>query len=248
MILTYKKFGNQGNEQGSALVYILIAIALLAALTASFMKPSSQQTTSQSIFNSVTELNSQVNFVRSAIQECVLTYPSGDTGLIGTDNTPYPINPTSTYLASPTPADDADPTTNADGDLVRHIGCPGNPGTNDHSKIFTGTSGKFMPPPPNLFGEWEYFNGVDGVFFYTWTDKSDAFLQSAMQKLDEQYSECEADVIDASGGDIELTSTAAVADPKCLSGNTCIRVWITTQASAVYNGDTDGEEAAASCP
>ena len=35
----------RANERGSALVYILIAIALLAALTISFMNPSSNQTT-----------------------------------------------------------------------------------------------------------------------------------------------------------------------------------------------------------
>ncbi len=225
---------------GSALVYILIAIALLAALTASFMKPASQQTTSQNTFNTITELNSQINFIRSAIQECVLTYPSGDSGLIGTSNTPYPINPSSSYFTA-APKSGA-----AANDQVRNILCPGNPGnSNDHADMFGGTSGKFFPTSVNLFGEWEYFNGVDGVFFYTSTDKTDAFLQTALAKLDNQYSECEADVVDASGGDIELASTA-IGDPICPNGSTCMRIWMITNVSAVYNGDTDGEEAA--CP
>ena len=224
-------------QSGSALVYILIAIALLAALTSSFMKPSSQQTTSQSTFNTVTELNSQANFIRSAVQECVLTYPAGEDGLIGSTNTPYPINPSSTHLASPV-ADDE----------VQHIRCPGNPGgsSNDHSKIFSGASGKFMPPPPNLFEEWEYFNGSDGVFFYISTDKSDAFLQTAMQKIDDQFSECEADIINASTAAVELTSTAAASDPKCASGDVCMRVWLVTKDSAFYGGDSDNDEVA--CP
>lgn len=233
----------RSSETGGALVYILIAIALLAALTASFMKPSSQQTTAQSSFNAITKLNSQIEYVRSAIQECVLTYPGGDRGasgtggLIGTDNTPYPINPSSTYLTSPSA-----------NDQVRFIRCPGNPGNStDHADIFAGASGKFMPPPPDLFEEWIYYNGVDGVFFYTQTDKTDAFLQTAMAKLDEQFSECEADVVDASAAQIELTSTAAAGDPKCPNGSTCFRVWMIIQASAVYNGDTDGEETAAGC-
>lgn len=225
------------NQRGSALVYILIAIALLAALTSSFMKPSSQQTTSQSTFNTVTELNSQANFIRSAVQECVLTYPAGEDGLVGTTNTPYPINPSSTHLLTP-----------ALNDQARHIRCPGNPGgsSNDHSQIFSGASGKFMPPSPNLFEEWEYFNGSDGVFFYIATDKSDAFLQTAMQKIDDQFSECEADIVDATGGNIELTSTAGASDPKCLEGFVCMRVWLVTKNSAVYNGDAGGDEAA--CP
>jgi len=243
----YNKIDQRQDEQsGSALVYILVAIALLAALTASFMRPSSQQTTSQSTFNTVTELNSQVNFIRSAIQECVLTYPAGDIGLIGTDNIPYPINPTSTFLTSPTPADDGDDTTNNDGDLVRHIRCPGNGPTTDHADIFAGSSGKFMPPPANLFYEWEYYNGVDGVFFYTRTDKSDAFLQTALTKLDNQYSECEADVMRPSGADFDMTSTAVGTDPVCPDGETCFRVWMITQGTAVY--EAGGEEALAGCP
>lgn len=231
------------SEKGSALIYILIAIALLAALTVTFMEPSSQQTTSQNTFEAVSDMNAQVNYIRSAIQECVLTYPAGDSGLIGTNNTPYPINPSSTYFSA-APKSGA-----AANDQVRNIMCPGNPGSsNDHAEIFSGTSGKFLPPPPDLFGEWYYFSGTDGVFFYTSTDKSDAFLQTALQKLDEQFSECEADIIDATGGTVELTSTAAGTDPKCVSGSTCFRVWVLAKAAAAgaYNGDTDGDEAA--CP
>lgn len=105
-----------------------------------------------------------------------------------------------------------------------------------------------MPPPPDLFEAWEYYSGVDGIFFYTQTDKTDSFLQSAMLKLDEQFSECEADVVDASGSIIELTSTATAGDPKCPNGSTCFRVWLITQPTATYLGDTDGEEAAVPCP
>ena len=226
----------KSNASGSALVYILIAIALLAALTASFMRPSSQQTTAQSSFNTMAKLKSQIEFVRSSIQECVLTYPLGDSGNLTASNRPYPINPSSTYLASP-----------AGNDELAHIGCPGNPGnSNDHGKIFGGRSGKFMPPSPELFEPWVYYNGTDGVFFFAETNKTDAFLQTAMERLDGEFSECEADVVDATGGQIELTSTAAGTDPKCPNGSTCFRVWIIAQASNVYNGDTDNDEAG--CP
>jgi len=223
-------------ECGSALVYILIAIALLAALTVTFMEPSSQQTTSQSTFNTAADISGQTSFIRSSIQECVLTYPGGDPALSGTSNIPYPINPTSTYLLTPD--------TN---NQVRNIRCPGNPGTsNNHADIFSGSSGKFLAPPPALFDEWVYYNGTDGVFFFTGTNKTDAFLQTALRKLDEQFSECEADVIDASASQRELTSTAAGADPKCTAGRYCFRVWMIARPSNVYLGDTEGDEA--SCP
>lgn len=203
-------------QSGGALVYVLIAIALLAALTASFMKPSSQQTTAQSSFNAITKVKSQVEFIRSSIQQCVLINPLGDTTLTGNRNRPYPINPSSTYLVSPVADDD-----------VSEIRCPGDPGvSNDHAKIFTGRSGRFLPPPPDLFEPWKYYNGDDGVFFYTSTNKTDAFLQTALEKLDNEFSSTEADIIDATGGEEELTSTALASDPKCLSGYSCFRIWV----------------------
>lgn len=209
-------------QRGSAFVYILIAIALLAALTASFMKPASQQTTAQGSFKSVTGLKSQIEFARSAIQECVLNYPDGDGS---TYLSPWPMNPSSTYLTSPSGDDN-----------LENIGCPGNPGggSQDHAKIFSGSSGKFLPPPPDLFEPWVYHNGADGIFFYNSTDKTDSFIQTALEKLDGQFSNCEADVIDATGGQEELTSTAGASDPKCPNGSTCFRIWIIVNGSAVY--------------
>ncbi len=230
-------------QRGSALVYILIAIALLAALTVTFMQPSSQQATSQRSFESFTALKTQIDFIRSSIHECVLVYPGGDSNLIGTANFPFPINPSSSFF------DGFPDTPNADNDEVRNARCPGNPGNSqDHADIFAASFGKFLAPPPDLFEEFIYYNGADGVFFYTQTDKTDAFLQTAMAKLDDEFSECEADVVDASGGQVEMTSTADASDPKCPNNSTCFRVWMMIQPSAAgaYNGDTDTDEA--SCP
>lgn len=234
-------------ECGSALIYILIAVALLAALTASFMEPSSQQTQSQNSFKTYSELASQVSFIQSAIQECVIGHSGGDSNLTSTEqkNPPYPINPMDPYFDTQavTPGSAADNSINA-------TRCPGNPGDDpDHLELFSGISGKYMPPPPALFEEWEYYNGDDGVFVFTRTDKSDAFLQTALQKLDEKYSECEADIIDASSGDVSLTTDTTPGSTGvrvCPDGSMCFRVWLLSDTTAVYQ--TGGDEDLAGCP
>lgn len=213
------------------------------------MGSSSQQTSSQSSFRAVSDIKSQVDTIRSAVQECVLSYQKGDKGVdisgSGTDpdaRRNFPLKPSSDHFSSAT----IGPTS---GRLVKDFRCPGNPGNEDinHAMIFKGTSGKFLPPPPDLFEDWQYYNGIDGVYFWTGTNKSDAFIGTALQKLDDQYGECEADVIDASSGAVNLDSDSP-AETQCASGYRCLRVRLTITDSAVYNGDSDGDEAAASCP
>lgn len=250
-----------GGQRGSALIYILIAIALLALLTVSFMQPASQQTQSQNTFKMVSDLQSQIDFIRATVQECVALHYKGDARrpasciaayVSGIPNCPgeedeganhrYPIKPNSLYFDN----NGVDPNGIADR-LVRNLRCPGNPSGNpNHAAIFSAASGKFMPSPPDLFEEWQWYNGDDGVFFWIQTNKSDAFIQSALQKLDEKFSECEADIIDTSfpaAGDKDLDSNADVA---CPNGYTCFRVWMIANASNIYPGDADGDEAA--CP
>lgn len=248
----------RGCERGSALVYILIAIALLAALTITFMEPSSQQTQSQNTFKTTSALQSQIDFITSSIQECVLKHPSGDATIdnsaSGTDpgaNRLYPLNPNSDHLEAADRSGDQ---------FVRNLRCPGvtsednwrdssgiiqnNGNDNQHPKIFGVTTGKIFPPAPDLFGEWQWYNGDDGIFFWTETDKSDAYLQTALEKLDELYGECEADIIDATGGDEDLDSDSTYT---CANGSLCFRLWMRANAAtAVYNGDSDGDEAG--CP
>lgn len=226
----------RASETGSALVYILIAIALLAALTMSFMEPSSQQTSSQNTFKTVADLQGQVDTIRSAIQECLLLYPQGDSTINngGGGSDPgalknYPINPDSTHYTTATPGRSGDR-------LVRNLRCPGNSTTSDpedHALLFSSVSGKFLAPAPDLFQDWQYYNGTDGVYFWTQTNKTDAYITAALEKLDEKFSECEADVIDASGGAEDLDS-AATALTQCPNDHICFRVWMIDNGSAPH--------------
>lgn len=246
--MSLKLSQQKSKETGSALIYILIAIALLAALTFTFMEPSSQQGSSQGSFKSLSAIEAQVNTIRSAIQECVLSYPKGDKTIDATagGSDPYakkmyPINPDSTHYTAATPG-------RAGNKLVKNIRCPGNnPGgvnVKDHALIFSDQSGRFLPPPPDLFNDWVYYNGRDGVYFYTYTNKTDAFLETALLKLDEKFSECEADVIESGGAAKDIDSDGVQT---CAANNLCFRVRVFKNDSAEYNGDTDGDETAAGC-
>lgn len=221
-------------ESGSALVYILIAIALLAALTVTFMEPSSQQTSSQNTYKLASDIKAQADFITSAVQECVLSWRGGDATIdtTGTGTDPgaskvYPINPDSLHFTGATvgPAGDRN---------VAHLRCPGNPGDDkNHAPLFSGNSGKFMPPPPDLFEDWEWYNGADGVFFWIGTPKTDPYIQTALQKIDSMYSDCEADIIDATSGAVKLDSVASGQTVECANGRTCFRVRITRLSGAV---------------
>lgn len=233
-------------DKGSALVYILIAIALLAALTVSLMEPSSQQTQSQGSTNLVTDIGGQVSFITSSISECVLSHPDQDSELTTTEqkNAPYPINPMDPYFdtQSATPASDVD-------DKVTNIRCPGNPGgsgpTNqNHARIFGGASGKFLPPAPALFTDWTYYNGADGIYIMTTSSKTDPFISSALTKLDAKYSNCESEVIDRrSAAALSITTDTTPGDSgvrTCAAGSICFRYWVVLKATAIHQD--------ASCP
>ena len=225
------KTKNSKSERGSALVYILIAIALLAALTVTFMEPSSQQTTSQSGFRTTTEVKSQIDVIRSSVQECVLRYGGGDQTINDSTTTDpgarkeFPLNPSSSHLPSAYTASSV--IASGDERAVKHIRCPGHrdSAANEHQLIFGGNTGKYLPAPPALFNEWQWYNGNDGVFFWISTDKSDAYLKSSLEKLDENFSKCESDVIDASGGAIDMDSDST-AQATCPNGAICFRVWM----------------------
>lgn len=229
--LIKEKKAQRASEKGSALVYILIAIALLAALTVSFMEPSSQQTSSQNTFKTVSALRGQIDTIRSAIQECILIYPNGDTNITETGyNPPFPLTPDSTYL--PTAGGFRASDKNAE-----NLRCPGNnTGTVDeHIALFGGGSGKFLPPPPDLFENWQYYNGPDGAFYWTESSKSDAFIATALARLDERFAECESDIIDATSGAVSLDGGTTVA---CSAGSTCFRVWLLTDNETVADAAT----------
>ena len=222
-------------QSGSAFVYILIAIALLAALTVTTMQSSSQSSQTQNATKVVSQLNSQIGFIQSAVQECVISHPGGAAGYNTGDNSnngsgtwganaPYPVNPN----AAPLMSNDTDR-------KVKNIRCPGDhpsSDSNDHADIFGGSSGRFLPPAPDLFKDWKWYNGKEGVFFWIATEKSDPFIETAFDKLNEKMADCQVDwntnlgmPADDDGDD------AAVSTPDCTTDEKCLRYWMVINSS-----------------
>lgn len=210
-------------ERGSALVYILIAIGLMAALTVSFMNSDSQQSRSQNAFKVAQTLNAQIQTIRSAIEGCTILYPGGDNTVAGSTDpgyiTPYPVNPDSDHFTGSTLGKETDRS-------IAGIRCPGNPGdTNDHTPIFGASTGKNAPTAPDILENWVYFNGTKtvgsttytGVYIMTRSSRSDPYIVEAFDKVDSQFTGCEVDSVDAT-------------DDDCPAGNVCLRYWIVRQA------------------
>lgn len=233
------------SSRGSALIYVLIAVALLAALTVSMMEPSGQQAQSQNATNLGADVESQIGFITAAISECVIGHPDQDSGLTSTEqkNAPYPINPRDPYFT----AQSADPGSDSD-DNVEHIRCPGSPGgtgpnNQDHARIFGGASGKFLAPPPSLFDPWNYYNGADGVAIMLVTNKTDAAIKTGLDRLDDKFSECEAEVIDRREYGAKTissdTTPGDTADRTCPAGSLCFRYWIILKKDTALHEDPD---------
>jgi len=181
------------------------------------------------------EVKSQIDLIRAVVEECVLLNSGGDVTIDTTAGsmdegakTRYPIRPDSDHFTGATIGAASDR-------LVRNIRCPGNPGDDqNHAMIFSGTSSKFLPPAPVLFDDWQWYNGLDGVFFWTKTSKTDSFISSALEKLDDQYGKCEADVIDATSGSVDMVSDTGANSFNCPANNLCFRVWIILEGTALH--------------
>ena len=114
--------------------YVLAALVLLGATTATMMLSSSRAQTGNQQWNETTAIIAQANLLRSKILDCASQ--SGD-------------NLTANHKTYPTGSAVA----------VTTITCP----TTGTPNVFTGTDGVFVPPPPTGFNAWIYTNDATSV-------------------------------------------------------------------------------------
>lgn len=225
-------------QRGSVMIYILVAVGLLAGVTATMMTGSSNQTNNNKGSGITADLKSQLNVIVAAVQECTMTYPNQDGDLTATQqkNAPYPINPKDPYLDDPAAEVVAT-------DEVSYIRCPGNPGTGasgfeSQKRIFSGESGKFLPEPPPGFSPWVYYNGVNGVYVMTAALNATVETKKAILAVDIGYNPCQTDVTDlrGTGSSADLSTDIVPGDSgekSCPGGAICFRHWFVQKASAV---------------
>jgi hypothetical protein len=225
-------FFSMREEAGSVLLYILMAMGLLAALTYAYIKDSRENYASQSAVQIAETLNSQANLIRSAVVQCAMEYPQGGGNLNNTGgsaniidyadnpNNPYPLNPSSPLNPSP-----------AANDYAKNLMCFTAPAVYDNtgtlisgavtSGMFSGANnqGRFLPPPPAGFSEWTYVNNTTltpapngrGVYIQI-TAPNDASAINALTRVMSKYAQYQAD-LNYDGG-----------SGAC--GARCITIWI----------------------
>lgn len=193
------------SQRGNVLLYILLAVGLLAALTYSYVQDSRENYSSQQSIHLAEQLFSQINMIKSAVIQCTLEYPmgGGDTdndGSIGTTdnpNNPYPLNPSSALNASRKIGawpGVSDPIAAAANDYVRNLTCVGAPAAAAYIFQGSGNQGRFLPPPPPGFTEWSYTNDSTGVFITITASATDAAAQSALTRIQSKFTSSQASV------------------------------------------------------
>lgn len=145
--------------------------------------------------------------IRTAIQQCILEYPAGDSAITAAN-------------AVPTYPNDSDGTTPLG---VGSIACPGS--TASDKALFGAASSRFLPKPPDGMDAWEYANVgttaksiygqsyTSSIFYMLKSNKTDPYIGEAFTKVDDQLSQCEVEYLDSS------SSTVA----GCPAGYRCLR-------------------------
>lgn len=212
-----------GRESGAALLYIFMAIGLMAILTASMVNTSATSSRPQQAQRLAATLESQITYIRSAILECVQSYPAGDPTVNSSSttdpgyNNPYPVRPESAHFTGSTLG-------RATNNSIDELRCPGNPGIdNNHTPLFKGVGGRFSPILPEVLSDmWRYTNvnatylgkNLDGVSIGFITNKTDAYIKDAMQTLANKYDSCEAEYVVGDGTN------------GCATGDFCFVYWL----------------------
>lgn len=187
-------FSKSADQSGSIIIYIFVAIGLLAALTYSFVNSSRENVTTQIGYRAAEDLGSQAMLIKSVITGCVLEFSRGGIDLNGDGiinsadnppnlNFPYPVNPTLSQNPHGVSADNR----------VENVTCTYAP--HGQNMLFRGGN-VFLAPIPAGFSDWIYTNNASGVYFET-TAPNSAAGQEALRRAAARFPGCSSEIIDS---------------------------------------------------
>ena len=193
-----------GRERGNALLYVLLAVGLMAALTYAYVQDNHDSYASQSSVQIAESLFSQVNMIKGAIVQCALEYPMGGGYVNGNGlsnqiitaadnyNNPYPLAPSNPLITNATTngcagVGGAGCVAVAGNNNVRNLTCIGAPIAAAYMFQGANNQGRFLPPPTSGFSEWTYGNDSTGVYIQI-TSSGDAAGVNALSRLANQFS------------------------------------------------------------
>jgi len=191
-------------EKGSVVAYLLMAVALIAALTAALTKGSHESAVTIQVQQHVKFLETDLQTIRSAINECILVYSdpvdiNGDNLINTTDNpnAPFPLY--------------GDLSSGGLGVPLSEIKCPGN-----QQAIFNNKAGKFF----SLIGSSDYTidynnNGTEGIQIIILRNSASPVWDEAMSQVNAKLSTCSAEIETGAG---------------CTNG--CFEFWIKRPATS----------------
>jgi hypothetical protein len=197
-------------QKGGVVAYLQIMIFLIGLVAVALTQGSKRNATTQQIDELTAYMQSDIETLRNAISECVVTYNDpadiDDNGTIDSDDNPNAPFPLYDDLSS-----------GAAGEDLFDIRCPGAPASNQ--PIFNNDAGRtFKLLQDSTLWSVNYLNdSTEGVLVRITRTASDAAWDEAASRINDHYSACEV-AAETDGGD-------------CANG--CIYYWILRRATSV---------------
>jgi len=182
---------SEKNTSGNILMYVFIAVGLLAALTVAIVKDGTVRDPVQEARRAADVLIQQSNYLRTAFQECAMLYPDGGGDLDGDGDVDNNDNP---YAPFPLEATDSkQPNGAGASQYLIDQQCTGAPAATAY--MFRPPS-RYNVPDPQITSQWFYEAGSAGLRLEVSYSFPDQIRDNVVDILDQRLADCEFSTYD----------------------------------------------------